>query len=167
MKPRRRQSNIAHPPKTFVECFGLCLLGAFLLAPIFLLPRMGWRVFPDYGMAPKWIAVLGVVLLHTPIYHMLLARRKEPFAFIVVFALAGLGLTLNLAAGRLAGPFGLWPLLMLQLGLWLGFWVATLWVPTAPLPGKCECGYDLRALPEPRCPECGLAFDPHRPDLVN
>lgn len=27
-------------------------------------------------------------------------------------------------------------------------------------PGHCKCGYDLRGLPEPRCPECGRAFDP-------
>ncbi|MCC6361114.1 MAG: hypothetical protein IT450_20420 [Phycisphaerales bacterium] len=27
--------------------------------------------------------------------------------------------------------------------------------------GKCPtCGYDLRGLPEPRCPECGAAVDP-------
>ncbi len=29
----------------------------------------------------------------------------------------------------------------------------------------CEnCGYDIRGLPEPRCPECGTAFDPSRFD---
>ena len=26
-----------------------------------------------------------------------------------------------------------------------------------------ECGYLLRGLPEPRCPECGRPFDPHDP----
>jgi hypothetical protein len=26
-----------------------------------------------------------------------------------------------------------------------------------------ECGYDLRGLPEPRCPECGNTFDPRDP----
>jgi hypothetical protein len=30
-----------------------------------------------------------------------------------------------------------------------------------PDKGRCEqCGYDLRGLPEPRCPECGKGFDP-------
>ncbi len=30
-------------------------------------------------------------------------------------------------------------------------------------PGVCtKCGYDLRGLPEPRCPECGTPFDPKR-----
>jgi hypothetical protein len=27
-----------------------------------------------------------------------------------------------------------------------------------------ECGYPLDGLPEPRCPECGAAFDPNDPD---
>ena len=28
-------------------------------------------------------------------------------------------------------------------------------------PGRCRvCDYDLRGLPEPRCPECGTPFDP-------
>lgn len=28
-------------------------------------------------------------------------------------------------------------------------------------PGHCtQCGYNLRGLPEPRCPECGTAFEP-------
>jgi hypothetical protein len=26
-----------------------------------------------------------------------------------------------------------------------------------------SCGYDLRGLPENRCPECGRAFDPNKP----
>lgn len=26
--------------------------------------------------------------------------------------------------------------------------------------GHCPCGYDLRGLPEPRCPECGRPFEP-------
>src|SRR5215208_730138 len=30
----------------------------------------------------------------------------------------------------------------------------------------CErCGYDLRALPDDRCPECGLRFDPEAAPL--
>jgi len=30
-------------------------------------------------------------------------------------------------------------------------------------PGHClKCGYNLRGLPEPRCPECGTPFDPSR-----
>jgi hypothetical protein len=34
------------------------------------------------------------------------------------------------------------------------------WWPE-PRPGHCRvCDYDLRGLPEPRCPECGTPFDP-------
>lgn len=29
------------------------------------------------------------------------------------------------------------------------------------------CGYDLEGLPEPRCPECGKAFDPQNPDTFS
>jgi hypothetical protein len=33
--------------------------------------------------------------------------------------------------------------------------------------GICvRCGYDLRELPEPRCPECGTAFPPIPPKFV-
>jgi len=33
------------------------------------------------------------------------------------------------------------------------------------LEGRCEkCNYDLRGLPEPRCPECGTPFTPPGPD---
>jgi len=30
------------------------------------------------------------------------------------------------------------------------------------LPGACvQCGYNLRGLTEPRCPECGTPFESH------
>ncbi len=36
---------------------------------------------------------------------------------------------------------------------------------TQPQPKRClTCGYILDHLPEPRCPECGRAFDPSNPD---
>lgn len=35
-------------------------------------------------------------------------------------------------------------------------------LPESPPSGVCVgCGYDLRGLPEPRCPECGRAFTPN------
>lgn len=38
----------------------------------------------------------------------------------------------------------------------------------APAAVPCaRCGYDVRALTEPRCPECGLAFDPHAQPLAD
>src|SRR5688500_1556337 len=30
-----------------------------------------------------------------------------------------------------------------------------------------NCGYDLRGSAEPRCPECGMAFDPAGPAMAN
>jgi hypothetical protein len=36
-----------------------------------------------------------------------------------------------------------------------------------PSHARCRgCGYALRDLPEPRCPECGRTFDPSDPDTV-
>jgi len=35
--------------------------------------------------------------------------------------------------------------------------------PTDDLPRCSRCDYPLIGLPEPRCPECGTAFDPHAP----
>jgi hypothetical protein len=29
-----------------------------------------------------------------------------------------------------------------------------------------DCNYPLRDLPQPRCPECGRAFDPHDPGMM-
>ena len=39
------------------------------------------------------------------------------------------------------------------------------WTRHPPIPaGYCKhCGYDLRGLPSPRCPECGKDFDPANP----
>jgi len=52
--------------------------------------------------------------------------------------------------------------------------VAALWClgyrlfPPPPKPGqRCvNCGYDLRACTEPRCPECGSPFDPDRVKII-
>jgi hypothetical protein len=47
-----------------------------------------------------------------------------------------------------------------------GYTAVTVWavrhqLPGDHVPGVCErCGYNLRGLPEPRCPECGQPFDP-------
>jgi hypothetical protein len=43
----------------------------------------------------------------------------------------------------------------------IGAFVASLISLTKAPSGCCaKCGYDLRGLPEPRCPECGTPFDP-------
>jgi hypothetical protein len=39
---------------------------------------------------------------------------------------------------------------------------------TEPMSRHCgNCGYDLRGIAEPRCPECGVAFDPFRPPVAS
>jgi len=56
---------------------------------------------------------------------------------------------------------------------WLGLAVAWLFIARRAgrqlrRSGRCclKCGYDLRGLPEPRCPECGMPFNPKEyPDL--
>jgi hypothetical protein len=38
-------------------------------------------------------------------------------------------------------------------------------MPSPDLYKRClDCGYILDGLPEPRCPECGRAFDPDKPE---
>jgi hypothetical protein len=40
--------------------------------------------------------------------------------------------------------------------------------PTEPTSRHCgNCGYDLRGIAEPRCPECGVTFDPDESPLAN
>ena len=40
--------------------------------------------------------------------------------------------------------------------------------PTTDISRHCgNCGYDLRGIGEPRCPECGVGFDPSRPGAGN
>ncbi len=43
-------------------------------------------------------------------------------------------------------------------------------MPERPIPihARCwTCNYALQALPTPRCPECGRAFDPADPTSMN
>src|SRR5262249_19367736 len=50
---------------------------------------------------------------------------------------------------------------ILSFPLWIIFTLSTIaWFAARRsrwhlVPGHCRCGYDLRGLPEPRCPECG------------
>lgn len=46
--------------------------------------------------------------------------------------------------------------------LLIGFLTFILWrLDRRYTAGYCQkCGYNLRGLPEPRCPECGMEFDP-------
>ncbi len=43
-------------------------------------------------------------------------------------------------------------------------WVPGAWKPTPTAPRCARCDYRLTGLTEPRCPECGTAFDPARLD---
>jgi len=155
-------------PKSFLECTSICLVGSILLGFVLFWTSMIIAAFANQPN-PGEICILIIAFLnfiHCPLYYVLLQRRKEPSASLLVFAGAATGtiVMMTLIASMRSPSLAL--LLLMPIGLWLGYVAAYSFVPNEPLPGNCECGYDLRGLPEPRCPECGLAFDPNRPDLV-
>ena len=94
--------------------------------------------------------------------------------------LVGIGVTVGIPVGLLAGPagqfFGITRLQHLTvgglqgslMGGLIGYWYEVYRIPRdlrarlaeMGLPICAECDYDLRGQVEPRCPECGRAFDP-------
>jgi len=109
-----------------------------------------------------------------------------PILFLVGFVMVVMGYWIGyrLAAGIGAAHMGVCVLFVLLVNIlnwspsaasfpfaWMGllYTVATAWPsfyafshpPSDHIPGTCrQCGYILVCLPEPRCPECGLPFDP-------
>ncbi len=131
----------------------LCVFGGFLLGLIACLGRglpglhdvivnvAGWLLLA-MGSAP----LLWILVRHKPSWST---------AAILTAAILGAGIALLIpvrAGLTFAIPFAC---------LWLAaFYVRTI-VPDVRAPGACHwCGYDLRGLPSPRCPECGTPFDP-------
>lgn len=86
-------------------------------------------------------------------------------ASLLAGALTGLCVTFIIPPLLGFGVSNLWPM---ACAVWLvyGFGAAIFvglpilaWRGHEPPPGRClGCGYDLRGLPQPRCPECGTAF---------
>lgn len=53
------------------------------------------------------------------------------------------------------------PALGAAIGGVIGWWLGYLLFPPRPKPllGCSHCGYDIRSITEPRCPECGSAIE--------
>ncbi len=111
--------------------------------------RRAWRT------RRYWVQALGFVLAASVIYSLLMfsamSAARLVFPGVPQFVSSGL-------AGVLIGGFS-------------GFAVQFLWrrplqrylreqLIAKGVPICIECGYDLRGQVDPRCPECGRAFDP-------
>jgi len=114
----------------------------------YLLPALGALLLvviaPSGAVRGRGAFGLGLALLATWIWHSVDITREGEGAFIVFLVPCCLilpaAIIVTLAGGVLA----------LRQEFSKG-----------PVPGSCtKCGYDLRGLPEPRCPECGTPFDP-------
>jgi hypothetical protein len=104
-----------------------------------------------------------------------LGKRLLIELVILVLAAAALGVVLTITLLNVGAPTWLAPLVNGVVVLLLSVSVLALvayrpytrflrrYLNERGVPVCMRCGYDLRAIIEPRCPECGSAFEPHRP----
>ena len=124
-------------------------VGAFsTLDPMKQIQSTGWLFRRAIDKGVSGVALLGLwVILGPPI-----------FLLAIVFIYGG--------GRRIDGVFGL---ARLGIGILISVLYAAIlfrvtksyWHLKQSKPGHCiQCGYDLRLLTDPRCPECGRPFDP-------
>jgi hypothetical protein len=101
------------------------------------------------------------------------ARRKDRFAFRI-FGLTAIilgfgtlfGIGRALMIGRPPGPFAVMPLAFVVVSaitLWERRRIRKHLAGVLEESGRCRtCGYNLRGLPDNRCPECGTSFEVQR-----
>ena len=130
----------------------LCLFGGGLIGLIQAVNHPALTAVDIYYVTGGWLLLGGANGL--PLWWVL--RRKLPWSTPLVFSVGiAIGGVISLVSVSQGGRF-LWPLL----ALWLGAAGVRWRCRDAPVVGYCViCGYDLRGLDKPRCPECGQPFD--------
>ncbi|MBU0618088.1 MAG: hypothetical protein KKI02_10260 [Planctomycetes bacterium] len=126
----------------------------------------------------SWVAYLWLALYFVGLVVICLPLRRYRLTILVPVtagAVASATLCIITLPGIIAGPRPSFPWMPIATALLIGFAAcsilpALLLTGTAFIrnrywpvhePGHCRvCDYDLRGLPEPRCPECGTPFDP-------
>jgi hypothetical protein len=132
------------PPVAYA-CYDAQIEIDLLIIYLYLLLPLGFLLL-EYSTPHRWIRLsltLSFVALALVTYAAVqaLPSKSEPGSAIQSY-------------GALYGP---WIVGLGLLSLLLGVFV----VPRRIRPGHCPaCGYELRGLTEPRCPECGTPFDP-------
>ncbi len=147
------------PPGWAVRSVRTLLVGGFAIS-VAAMVAVWWNTVTVLGFGP---AIAAVAVL-TAIAAVL--GRYRAAAPIVVAQLGICGLFVGLVNGldwspeQARRPFNLLAPAYVAAVAW-PTWRAFRRPPTRHVPGVCDgCGYALRGLPAPRCPECGLAFDP-------
>jgi hypothetical protein len=144
--------------------YGVILGAALSPGMLFLGPYAArWPALLRYGLFPT-VCLLGLGVVCWPL------RSYRDLAIAASAACAGHA-AVNLALLLIYYPRGsIVPLYAMAAVVliwvftgalvWAAVWLRNRYWPVHR-PGYCaHCGYNLRGLPKPRCPECGHAFDP-------